>query len=588
MRVRPTASVLIFSVLSACSSAPPPKKSEDAPPPPRADLVLTGGTIETLDGAAGTALAIKAGKIAKVGSDDEIRRWVQPETRVIALQGRTVIPGLVDSHMHLEGLGMRRFGIDLVGTASIEEIKTRVKKAASTAPKGEWIQGRGWDQNDWETFKKKGLKFPTARDLDDVSPNNPVILTRIDGHAIWVNTKAMQAAGVTARSKSKDGGEMLKAGGKPKGIFIDNAIGMIADKVPAPTKEQLTQALLLGQKDCLSAGLVQVHNMGVSATELEALKELEQKGELRVRVYGMLDGGADDLGALMGAGPIIPADSKARLTVRGVKFFADGALGSRGAALLKPYADDKKTSGLLVTSQETLEARVRSAAALKYQVATHAIGDLGNEMTLDVYERVFGSDAKDARPRIEHAQVLQPSDVARFARNSVIASMQPTHATSDMPWAEKRLGKERIAGAYAWRSLLTSGATIAAGSDAPVEDIAPVVGLYAAVTRTDDLGAPEGGWMPEQRMTAREALLSFTQGGAYASFRENEAGVIAEGRVADLTVVDRNPLSTPVEEMNTLQVIMTIINGDIEYAKQGAVPELDLVKTGTTATSTRT
>lgn len=588
MRLRPILSVLIISVLSGCSSAPPPKKSEDGASLPRADVVLTGGVIETLDREipSATAIAIKDGKIAKVGTDEEVLRWVQPGTNVVALKGRTVIPGLVDSHMHLEGLGMRRFGVDLVGTSSIDEIKARIKKAVAVAKPGEWIQGRGWDQNDWEAFKKKGLKFPTAKDLDEVSPNNPVILTRIDGHAIWVNTKALAAAGINNKSKSKDGGEIVKAGGKPTGIFIDNAIGLISEKVPAPTKEQLTQALLLGQKDCLSAGLVQVHNMGVSSTELAALKELDERGELRLRVYAMLDGGADDLGALMGAGPTI-AEGKSRLTVRGVKFFADGALGSRGAALLKPYADDKKTSGIMVTAPDVLEARVRSAAALKYQVATHAIGDQGNKVVLDIYERVFGSDAKNARPRIEHAQVLQPSDIERFAKGSVIASMQPTHATSDMPWAEKRLGKERLAGAYAWHSLMTSGATIAAGSDAPVEDIAPVVGLYAAVTRTDDLGSPEGGWMPEQRMTAREALVSFTAGGAFASFREDEAGMIKEGRVADLTIVDRNPLSTPIEEMNTLQVIVTMIGGQVEYAKLGTVPELELVKTTSTATTGR-
>jgi hypothetical protein len=558
----------------------------------RADLVLVGGAVVTMERSAShpangaTAIAIKDGKIARVGSDGEIERWIGPDTKVIGLAGRVAVPGLVDSHMHLEGLGMRRFGVDLVGTASIEEIRAKLRKAIAAAKEGEWIQGRGWDQNDWESFKKKGLKFPTAKDLDDISPKNPVVLTRIDGHAIWVNSKAMEAADVTAKTKTKDGGEIIKIKGKPSGIFIDNAIALISEKMPAPTKEQLRAALLLGQKECLSAGLTQVHNMGVGPLELEVLKELDERGELKLRVYGMLDGTIEDLGGLMGGGPLIPSDAGRRLTVRGVKFFIDGALGSRGALLLEPYSDDKKNSGVSVMQPEVLEARVRSAHALGYQVTTHAIGDRGNRVVLDIYQRVFGGDAARARPRIEHAQVIALEDIPRFGKHSVIASMQPTHATSDMPWAEKRVGKERIAGAYAWRSLMTSGATIAAGSDAPVEDISPVLGLYAAMTRMDEFGSPAGGWRPEERMTPEEALASFTRGGAFASFRENEAGVIREGFAADITVLDRDPLQVTPEELNSVQAVLTIIGGSIEYARQGAdAPPIDPAKTATTSTT---
>jgi hypothetical protein len=380
----------------------------------------------------------------------------------------------------------------------------------------------------------------------------------------------MELAGVNAKTKSPDGGEIVKAGGKPSGIFIDNAINLIEAKVPPPTPEQLEQAILLGQKECLSAGLVQVHDMGIDGSELAVMKALDEKGQLRLRVYAMLDGGDADLGGLMGKGPITPSSDSSRLTVRGVKFYVDGALGSRGAALQKPYSDDKKSSGMLVTKPEELEARIRSAAAAGYQVATHAIGDRGNQIVLDIYERVFGSDAAKARPRIEHAQIISPSDITRFGKNDVIASMQPTHATSDMPWAEARVGKDRLAGAYAWKSLMTTGATIAAGSDAPVEDISPILGLYAAVTRADAFGQPAGGWLPDQKMTHAEALASFTKGGAFASFREESAGLIKEGYVADLTVLDRDPLTVAAEEMNTVQPMMTIVGGVVEYARQSA------------------
>lgn len=572
MCARPNFPLLLLGsvLLIDCGSGPDPRPPEASQASPTADLVLIGGAVETLDAAlpTATALAIKGGKIARVGSDEEIKRWIASDTKVIELGGRAVVPGLVDSHMHLVGLGLRRFGIDLVGTASLDEVRARVKTAVAAAKPGEWIQGRGWDQNDWEAFKKKGLKFPTAKDLDEVSPNNPVVLHRIDGHAIWANSKAMALAGVDAKTKARSGGEIVKANGKPTGVFVDNAEGIITDKVPPPSKEQLEQAIALAIKECLSAGLVQVHDMGIGAAALEVLKELDARGQLKLRLYVMLDGSAADLGAWMSQGPTLPASSASRLTVRGVKFYMDGALGSRGAALHAPYSDDKKNVGMLVTMPDVLEDRIKSAAAAGYQVATHAIGDRGNTIVLDIYERVFAGDAAlKARPRIEHAQILRPADIPRFGRAGVIASMQPTHATSDMPWAEKRVGEERLAGAYAWDALLTTGATIAAGSDAPVEDISPVLGLYAATTRTDAFGAPTGGWLPDQKMSPRAALVSFTRAAAYASFREASAGMIKEGFDADLTVLDRDPLVIAAEEMSALEASMTIIEGEIVWSK---------------------
>lgn len=578
-RCAPTVSPVILALGAAlmtthCTGSTPAPKQEPPASGPVADVVLTGGVVDTLDadGPKGaTAIAVKDGRIILVGSDAEAKAWIGPATRVLELAGHAVVPGLVDAHMHFQGLGMRRFAVDLVGTSGLDEVRAKVKEAAASAEKGAWIRGRGWDQNDWEAFKKKGLKFPSAKDLDDVAPDNPVMLTRIDGHAIWVNTKALEAAGITAKTPSPKGGEIHKKNGKPTGIFIDNAMNLVEAKLPPPTKEQLRTALLLAQKECLAAGLVEVHDMGLGKETLDVLRELDQSGALAIRVYGMIDGSIDDLAGVTGSGPIIPEPgARTKLTVRGVKLYADGALGSRGALLAKPYSDDKKASGVAVTSPEQLEARVRTAAELGFQVATHAIGDKANTTVLDIYERVFGAKAREARPRIEHAQVIAPADLQRFAALGVIPSMQPTHATSDMPWAEQRLGKDRLKGAYAWQSLMTRGSTLASGSDAPVEDISPILGIYAAVARKDQFGAPEGGWMPSERMTPRQALESFTKGAAYAAFREREAGMIKVGFVADLTVLDKSPLTAQEDELSSLQVLQTIVGGELAFDRSEA------------------
>lgn len=570
----------------ACPSVQPPGPSAPpAPAGPRADLVLSGGTILTLDPALpeATALAAKDGRIVALGDQADVAGWIGPETQVMELDGRVVVPGLVDAHMHLAGLGIRRFGVDLVGTRSIEEVKARVAEAVRLAKPGEWIRGRGWDQNDWEAFRKRGLQFPTARDLDDVAPENPVVLRRIDGHAIWVNSKAIEVAGVTARTRAKPGGQIIKARGRPSGIFVDNAMPLIEDKVPSLTADQLRRALRLAQEECLAAGLTQVHDMGVDLETLRAMEEMDAAGDLRLRVYALHEGNVDDLTPAMERGPIIPeAESPSRLTVRGVKFYIDGALGSRGAALLQPYADDKKSSGLLLLDPAVFEARVRTVSERGFQVATHAIGDRANRLVLDTYARVFGART-GARPRVEHAQVVHPEDLPRFGELGVIASMQPTHATSDKDWAERRLGKARLEGAYAWRSLLASNATIAAGSDAPVEDISPILGLYAATTRKDLFGEPAEGWLPQERMSPEQALAAFTQSGAFASFREDQAGQIAVGRFADLTVLDQNPLTAGEELLASTQVMATVIAGRVEFTRADEGGELAPTETSTAA-----
>ncbi|MBI4820895.1 MAG: amidohydrolase family protein [Deltaproteobacteria bacterium] len=559
---------LAMLVAASCGKPPRPEAHVKTSPPPAAELVLVQGSVVTLDGREpnATAVAIRAGRIIYVGSDAGALSLGGSTTKIIGLAGKTVVPGLVDAHMHLLSLGQKRSVIDLDGTTSLDEIRQKVGEAAKNAASGSWVIGRGWDQNDW-TGKQKG-QFPSAKDLDPVSQSVPVVLTRIDGHAAWANSKAMALAGIDKNTQAPAGGQILKRGGVPTGVFVDNAMSLVPAQVPMTSKPELKRAFRIAQDECLKAGLVEVHDMGIGPSELEALVELDEANELKLRVYALLDGGYDQLGTLLAKGPRV-ASEKRMLTVRGVKFFVDGALGSRGALLHEPYSDDSSTHGLLVTDLDFLEARARSAKEAGFQVAIHAIGDRGNTLVLDLFERVFQGD-KSARPRVEHAQVIAPNDLARFGAMGVIASMQPVHATSDMPWAEARVGPLRIAGAYAWRSLLSSNATIAAGSDAPVEDISPIAGLFAAIARQDANGHPEGGWRPEERMTPIEALAAFTRGAAYAGFVENDRGKIAEGFAADLTVLDTNPLTAEPLKLKDAKPMITIVGGTIAWARPGA------------------
>lgn len=576
-----------------------------------AELVLLGGTVHTLDPQhpAGTAVAIAQGRILAVGTDAEMEAYVGPSTKLVGIAGKTVVPGLVDAHFHLFGVGQRGTIVDLSGTRSIKEIREKVQTAARANTGASWVIGRGWDQNDWAGNKA----FPTAKDLDDVSGEHPVLLTRVDGHAVWVNSAAMKQAGVTPEVKDPPGGRIIRAGNRPTGVFVDNATSLVEAAVPPPSASELRKAVFLGEREALKAGLTQIHEMGIGRAELDVLHELDRAGELRVRVYAMVDGAVEDFGGLLGSGPEVPGkDSKSRLTVRGVKFYLDGALGSRGAALLAPYSDDPKNLGLILTNESLFEARVRTAKERGYQVATHAIGDRANRLVLDVYERVFGREAKKLRPRVEHAQVLSPDDLPRFGQLGVIASMQPTHATSDGPWAESRVGKERIRGAYAWRSLLSANATIAAGSDAPVEDPSALGGLVAAIFREDPEDARKAGkaavhkttggglhmvdedmmaapaFHPEQKMTPAEALHAFSRSGAWASFREGEAGMIRPGYLADLTVLDVDPMTADAGSLARGHAELTVVEGALAYVRPGAdrppepkpVPE---VKTSTRA-----
>ncbi|MEE2903767.1 MAG: amidohydrolase family protein [Myxococcota bacterium] len=550
---------LVACFQTACATSTPPSHSTNE------DItVMYGGIIHTFDDRKPTVEAIKIvnGRIAERGTNAQIlAKTPKKQARLVNLKGASVVPGLTDAHMHLFGLGKASFYLNLMGTESVTEIQAKVAQATKSRPKGEWILGRGWDQNDWRT----GGEFPSAQDLDAVSPDHPVVLTRVDGHAIWVNSKALEAAAVNEQTQDVEGGTILRNAKKPTGVFVDNAMPLVRKHIPSMTAAQQKEAVLLAQQKCLQSGLTAVHDMGIGPEQLDILSELEKSGQLKLRVYAMLNGSLDNLEPLMKERRRIPANHRELLTIRGVKFFVDGALGSRGAALFEPYSDSPQEKGLILTPVDDLEKKVRLTKKHGFQPAIHAIGDRGNHEVINIYERVFGKEGTTHRPRLEHAQVLKLDDIPRLGKLGIIASMQPTHATSDMPWAEKRLGPDRIKGAYAWRSLMTSNATIAAGSDAPVESIEPLLGLYASVTRQDVHGKPEAGWFSEQNMTMTEAFTAFGKNAAWASFREHELGVIKEGYIADLTVLDKNIESVDGSHLLQAKILMTVVSGEIVY-----------------------
>lgn len=526
-------------------------------PAARADLVLAGGEIWTMTGERATAIAVRGATIAAVGGDAEIRALIGPETRVIELAGRAVSPGLIDSHAHLYGLGSSLEAVALRGVTSPEEAARRVAAAAETAAPGDWITGRGWDQNLWST-----KQFPRREVLDAAVGDRPVALRRIDGHALWASTAALRIAGVDRNTRAPAGGEIVRdAGGELTGVFVDNAMDLIEDKIPAPGEAAIRRRILRAAAAATAAGITGVHEMGITARVAGVYADLARSKELPLRVYALLAGP----GEARGRAPQLDRDGGDRFAVRAVKLFADGALGSRGARLLAPYSDAPGALGLWVTEPAALEAQIAALAGAGWQVAVHAIGDAGNRAVLDGYEKALaGRDPEALRLRVEHAQVLADSDLLRFAELGVIASMQPTHATSDMAWAGDRLGPERIRGAYAWRRLLASGARICAGSDFPVEKVSPLLGLWAATTRQSEQGEPEGGWTGDQRMTLEEALAAFTRAGAYASFSESERGAIAPGMLADLTVYDRG---LRIRDLLETQIDMTVVGGRVVYER---------------------
>lgn len=530
--------------------------------------VLTAARIHTMDASLprAEAMAFENGRILAIGNAGEVRRRY-PSARRLDVGDATVIPGLIDAHAHVSGLGLTHLTADLVGTRSKEEVLQRLREFATALPEDAWLIGRGWDQNDW-TDKR----FPSAADLDAVFPDRPVWLERVDGHAGWANTAAMRA--VTRDLKGSwqpDGGRIVRnAEEAPTGILVDAAMDLVNNARPPLDEATAERALLLGMRDAVEHGLTGVHDAGMPLAELESYRRLADRGELPLRITAMAAGDGDALDKLCNDG--LYRHPSGRLQMRTVKLYADGALGSRGAALLADYTDDHGNRGLMLSSPADLLRVATRAKGCGVQVATHAIGDRGNHEVLQAYAQALGAGvAGDHRWRIEHAQVLAAPDLSRLAQMHVIASMQPTHATSDMPWAEDRVGPQRVVGAYAWRQLRDSGARLALGSDFPVESVDPRLGLYAAATRTDAEGNPAGGWMPQEKLTAFEALRGFTLDAAYAGFAENDVGSLEPGKRADFVVLAEDPLAIPPERLRTLTVRATYVDGKPVYeAKAGA------------------
>ena len=529
-----------------------------------ADLILTNARVYTADAAhpRAQAVAVRDGRIVFTGSAQEAEALRGPATRVVDVNGKTVIPGMIDAHGHLTGLGTALRNVDVTGTRSLAEVVDRVKQRAARTPAGAWIEGRGWDQNDWGD-----QSFPSHRTLSDAVPDRPVVLGRVDGHAIFVNAKAMELAGVSKATKDPVGGRILRdANGEPTGVFIDNAMQLIYRKVPAETSNETREGIRLAMRELNRFGLTGIGDAGAGCNDIRTYEQMARSNELTARNYVMISAGGACMDSLLSIGPRSNMDGKNMLHVRSIKAYSDGALGSRGAKLLAPYSDEPGHVGLTVTPADELQDIAVRALRAGFQLNVHAIGDGANRDVLDVFEAALKQVPKaDHRFRIEHAQVISPSDIPRFAQLGVIPSMQAVHQTSDMYWAEGRLGPDRIGGAYAWRSLLNTGVVIAGGSDFPVESADPLFSFHAAVSRQDAKNWPAGGWQPQERMTREEALNHLTIWAAYAAFAEQQTGSITPGKLADIVVLSKDIMTVPAEEILTTKVEMTIVGGKIVY-----------------------
>ena len=483
------------------------------------------------------------------------RRTERPRYRVDG-RGRTLIPGLIDAHGHVMGLGFAALSLDLSDTNSLEEALGRIAAYAAANPTPRWILGRGWNQERW------GLgRFPTAADLDAVVGDRPVWLERVDGHAGWANSAAMREAGITAESRAPEGGRIERTGPTPNGLFVDAAMPLVERAVPPPLPLQRDRAFARAQEILLSNGLTSVADMGTSGEDWAVMRRAGDGGNLRVRILSYASG-IDTMLAVAGAGPT-PWLYDGRLRMVGVKLYLDGALGSRGAWLKQPYRDAPGQRGLPLAGDTILKNLMSRAAMDNFQVAVHAIGDQANAQLLGAIEELSDTYKGDRRWRIEHAQIVDPADLPRFARNGIIASMQPVHQTSDRLMAEARMGQERLQGAYAWRSMLNNRVPLAFGSDFPVEHPNPFHGLAAAISREDSQGQPPGGWLPTQRLTMEQAFAAFTSGAAYAGFAEDRLGSLEPGRMADFIFIDRDIFAeTDQREIRGTQVLETYVAGN--------------------------
>lgn len=508
------------------------------------------------------AIAMQDGKILSVGNHAEIMSSYSNANSIDG-GGKTVLPGLIDAHAHVMGLGGSILNVNVMGIRTLDETLEMISDYAQKYPDLAWIQGRGWNQVLWPENK-----FPTAADLDRAVSDRPVFLSRVDGHAGWANSEAMKIAGITRDTPDPDGGAIIKdENGEPTGVLIDLAQNLVERHIPAPTKEEMRLALDASLAEMRSVGLTGVHDAGVGVTDFELMKEVADNGKMTTRIYGMISGAGETFDQLSENGPVI-GYANDRLFLRSVKLYSDGALGSRGAALIEDYSDDPGNKGLLFATEEEFTSMIDKVVQAGFQAGIHAIGDRGNRVILNAFENVRNSRGDQGlRHRIEHSQIVQVEDIPRFKELDIIASMQPTHATSDMNMAEDRVGPVRIQGGYAWRTFLDQGTVIAAGSDFPVELSNPFHGLYSAVTRQNHEGMPDGGWYPNQRITREEALHGFTLGAAYAGHMEELVGSIEVGKWADFIVIDRDYFTIPDIEIWQIEVLETWVAGEKVYSK---------------------
>ena len=534
-----------------------------------ADIVFKNGNVYTANdkSSKAQAIAVKGDKMVFVGTNEAAQKFIGAKTRVVDLKGSTVLPGFTDSHQHLSGVGQREMTLNLEGTTSLEDLLAKVKARVDQAKPGEWVTGRGWIETHWTP-----PAFPTRLDLDKVSPNNPVILGRADGHGAVANSAALKLAGVDKNTPNPFGGEISKnkETGEPNGMLLDNAQGLVRRRVPPETRADAERAVELGVKRDIELGWTQIQDAGGSFAEVDIFKKLYAAGTIKLRIYKAVYGPGPNATRLINEGPTIGAFGN-RLTVRTIKVVSDGALGSRGAALLGPYSDDPATSGFLTVKAEELRPMLIDALRKGIQVETHAIGDRANRFILDEYETALKavpvSERKVAEPRwrVEHAQIVNPDDIPRFAKLGIIPSMQPSHAIGDLFFAPSRLGIPRLKGSYAWESFIKSGVVVPGGSDAPVERGEPMIEFYAAVARKDQKGFSGEGWHPEEAVTREQALKMFTIWPAYAAFEEKLRGTIEVGKLADLTILSADIMTIPTLEILKTRCVMTVINGEIVY-----------------------
>lgn len=537
--------------------------------PAGADIVFKNGNVYTVDpkAARAEAIAVTKDRIVFVGSNADAQKFVGAKTRVVDLKGSTVLPGFADAHQHLSGVGFREMTLNLEGTTSLQDFLAKVKARVDQAKPGEWVTGRGWIETHWQP-----PVFPTRWDLDKVAPNNPVILGRADGHGSVANSAALNLGGINKNTPNPFGGEISKdkQSGEPNGMLLDAAQGLVRRRIPATSPEEAERAVVLGVKRNIALGWTQIQDAGGSYNDVEIFKKLYAAGTIKLRIYKAVHGPGPSATRLLNEGPTIGAFDN-RFTFRTIKVVSDGALGSRGAALLGPYADAGDTSGFLTVKAEDLRPMLLDALRKGIQVETHAIGDRANRFILDEYENAFKAvpaaerKVADPRWRVEHAQIVNPADIPRFAKLGIIPSMQPSHAIGDLHFAPSRLGIPRLEGSYAWETFIKSGVVIAGGSDAPVERGEPMIEFYAAVARKDQKGFTGEGWHPEEAVSRADALKMFTLWPAYAAFEEKLRGSIEVGKLADLTILSADIMTIPAPEILKTRCVMTVINGEIVY-----------------------